>query len=88
MLKNLRKRKCNVSNYVEERKKLMKTWLIEYSIKYKTGRVKEGQVTMEAEDITIALGMALGNIRDPMMKDPEIEDVVIWDVGIVEDDVF
>ena len=66
----------------------MKHWEIQFSMKYKTGRVKEGQVTMEAEDITIALGMALGNIRDPMMKDPEIEDVVIWDVGIVEDDVF
>lgn len=66
----------------------MKHWSIDYSIKYIDGTVKEEQATLEAENITIALGMALGNIRKPMLQDPEISDVVIWDVGIVEDEVF
>lgn len=66
----------------------MKHWIVDYSIKYTNGTVKEGQATLEAENITIALGMALGNIRKPMLQDPEISDVVIWGVGIVEDEVF
>lgn len=66
----------------------MKHWSIDYSIKYIDGTVKEEQATLEAENITIALGMALGNIRKPMLQDPEISDVVIWGVGIVEDEVF
>lgn len=66
----------------------MKHWMIEYSIRYINGTVKEGQATVEARNISIALGMALGNIRKPMLQDPEISDVVIWDVGIVEDEVF
>ena len=66
----------------------MKHWMIDYSIKYINGTVKEGQATVGARNISIALGMALGNIRKPMLQDPEISDVVIWDVGIVEDEVF
>lgn len=66
----------------------MKHWMIDFSIKYIDGKVKEGQATLEARNITIALGMAIGNIRKPMLKNPEISDVVIWDVGIVEDEVF
>ena len=66
----------------------MKHWLIDYSIKYIDGTVKEEQATLEARNISIAVGMALGNIRKPMLKEPEISDVVIWDVGIVEDEVF
>lgn len=66
----------------------MKHWIVDYSIKYTNGTVKEGQATLEAKNITIALGMALGNIRKPMLQDPEISDVVIWGVGIVEDEVF
>ena len=66
----------------------MKTWLIYYSRKYKSGRVQECQAEMRAENISIALGMAIVNIQQPMLKDPEISDVVIWDVGIKEEDVF
>ena len=66
----------------------MKHWLVDYSIRYIDGKVKEEQAQLEARNITIAVGMALGNIRKPMMKDPEVTDVVIWGVGIVEDDVF
>lgn len=66
----------------------MKHWSIDYSIKYIDGTVKEEQATLEARNISIAVGMALGNIRKPMMQDPEITDVVIWGVGIIEDEVF
>ena len=66
----------------------MKHWLIEYSIRYTNGRVREGQSKLEARNITEALGLAIINIQYPMMKDPEITDVVIWNVGIVEEDVF
>lgn len=66
----------------------MKHWIVDYSIKYTNGTVKEEQATLEARNITIALGMALGNIRKPMLQDPEITDVVIWGVGIIEDEVF
>ena len=66
----------------------MKHWNVDYSIKYIDGTVEEKQTTLEARNISIAVGMALGNIRKPMLKEPEISDVVIWDVGIVEEEVF
>ena len=62
----------------------MKHWIVDFSIKYTNGTVKEGQATLEAKNITIALG----NIRKPMLQDPEISDVVIRGVGIVKDEVF
>ena len=62
----------------------MKHWIVDFSIKYTNGTVEEGQATLEAKNITIALG----NIRKPMLQDPEISDVVIRGVGIVEDEVF
>lgn len=68
----------------------MKHWEIQFSMKYKTGRVKEGQVILEAENITIALAEAWRDVCEPMLKGPdtEIADVVIWYAGIVEEDVF
>ena len=66
----------------------MKHWMIDFSIRYIDGSKKEGQTTLEARSITVALGMALENIRKPMLQDSEISDVVIWGVGIVEEEVF
>lgn len=66
----------------------MKHWSVDYSIKYKDGRITEEKATLEAKNISIAVGMALGNIRKPMLQNPDVQDVVIWDVGIIEEEVF
>lgn len=66
----------------------MKHWLIQYSIKYASGRVQEGEVNLEANNITMALAKAIGNILNPLKGDPDIADAVIWGIGIVEDEVF
>jgi len=66
----------------------MKHWLIEYSIKYTDGRQKEEQAKLTAKNITIAVAMALTNISGPLLQDPDVSDVVIWNCGIIEDDVF
>lgn len=66
----------------------MKTWLIDFSIKYTSGKTTEGQMELEAATIDEALAEANKAVKIPSLADPEIEDFVIWDVGIKEDDVF
>lgn len=62
----------------------MKAWKVEYSIKHKDGEISEHTAMVEAGNITAAVGTALLNIREPLMKHKTVfEDVVIWDVGII-----
>lgn len=70
----------------------MKRWRVDYSIKYRFGdiAVEELSIRVEAENITIALGKALQYI-DNDYRDKEkrgIEQIVIWSIGMIEDDVF
>lgn len=75
-----------------------KTWTICYSIKNKDGTIQEAAVfpgegelepaTIKARTIWGALRKAEYNIAAPLRKDPQIAEVVIWNIGINEDDVF
>ena len=70
----------------------MKHWRVDYSIKYRFGdiAIEELSIRVEAENITIALGKALQYI-DNDYRDKEkrgIEQIVIWSIGMIEDDVF
>lgn len=70
----------------------MKRWRVDYSIKYRFAdiAVEELSIKVEAENITIALGKALQYI-DNDYRDKEkrgIEQIVIWSIGMIEDDVF
>ena len=70
----------------------MKRWRVDYSIKYRFGdiAVEELSIRVEAENITIALGKALQYINNDY-RDKEkrgIEQIVIWSIGMIEDDVF
>ena len=60
----------------------MKHWKVDYSIRYAMG-IDEESIIVEAETINEALRLAEG-----LIKDVPGEEVVIWDVGIMEDDVF
>ena len=66
----------------------MKTWRIDYSIKEKSGEITESSAKLEAENITTALALGLKNIREPMVSSQDIEDIVIWNVTIIDEDVF
>ena len=66
----------------------MKNWSADFTIKYTSGRKKEGTVKVEAHDITRALATVINDIINPMRMDPEVEEVVVWNIGILEDDVF
>lgn len=70
----------------------MKHWRVDFSIKYRLGDVAAEELTIivEAENITIALGKAL-QYTDKNYRDREkrgIEQIVIWSINIIEDDVF
>jgi hypothetical protein len=70
----------------------MKHWIADFSIKYRAGDVatEEVSIRVEAENITIALGKALQYI-DENYRDKEkrgIEQIVIWNIGMLEDKVF
>lgn len=66
----------------------MKHWIADFTIKYTSGRKKEGTVKVEAHDITRALATVINDIINPMRMDPEVEEVVVWNIGIMEDNVF
>lgn len=66
----------------------MKEWKVSYSVCYMDGRVEEREETVMADDIIKALTIAETQIRIPLGLDPRIMDAVIWDVGIIGDDVF
>lgn len=67
----------------------MKHWKVSYSVKFQTGEVEEHTVTVEAENIAEALGK--GQRHVDMLREENkatIEQIVIWDIGIQEMDVF
>ena len=66
----------------------MKDWSVNYSVKFVTGTVEERETLISAKDIFMALEDAKINIRRPLILQPDVADVVIWDVGIMDDEVF
>ena len=66
----------------------MKHWSIDYSIKYTDGSVRELKEQVEAKNIGRALALAIKCIKKPLLLRRDVADVVIWDVGICEVDVF
>lgn len=66
----------------------MKEWKISYSVCYMDGKVEEREENVMADDIIKALTIAETQIRIPLEQDPRVMEVVIWDVGIIGDDVF
>lgn len=65
----------------------MKHWKIRYSIRYNvTNEVDEHETFVEADNIIDAIKAA----ADQLSKEPydPNTDLVIWNVGIMEDDVF
>ena len=65
-----------------------KHWKISYSMLYRNGSVQEAEATIAADTIDQALKMAQLNITKPILQTGAYEDIVIWDVAIMEDDVF
>ena len=60
----------------------MKHWKVDYSVRSAMG-VDELYIIVEAEDIHVALAAA-----EKAIEERPGEEVVIWNVGIMEDDVF
>ncbi|MCR5006537.1 MAG: hypothetical protein K6A77_11610 [Clostridiales bacterium] len=73
-----------------------KHWRIYYSIQYIDGSVEKVSFgsggldipTVKARTIQGALKLAEENVVKPLRMDRDIRDVVIWNISIVEDDVF
>lgn len=67
----------------------MKTWIANYSVKYRNGRKTEYEITdIKANTIVDALETVKRDHTDILKNDPDVEKVVIWNIAIVEDDVF
>lgn len=66
----------------------MKDWNVNYSVKFIDGKVEERETIIPAKDIFLALDDAKITIRRPLLLQPDVSDVVIWDIGIMNDDVF
>ena len=66
----------------------MKSWSVNYSVKFVDGKIEERETILLAKDIFLALDDAKITIRRPLILQPDVSDVVIWDIGIMDDEVF
>ena len=67
----------------------MKQWLASYSVKCRNGHEAEIEVTgIWADNITKALEVLKRDHTDKLKNDPNVEKVVIWNICIIDDDVF
>ena len=66
----------------------VKTWNVCYSVRYINQTVKEHQVEVEARSLLEAYRIVAANYAGPELKQPDVDKVVIWDVAIVNQDVF
>lgn len=63
----------------------MKEWNVDYSLR-KDGVVTEKTITVKADSIANALGWA--NVLVKSEDDAQEAEYVIWNVGIMDEDVF
>jgi hypothetical protein len=66
----------------------MKHWRIDYTIEYIDGRKEERDAVVEARNIAAAVCLAVNDVTDPLRRQLEVSRAVIWNVGIMEDNVF
>lgn len=65
-----------------------KDWLVCYAIKYKDGRIEEKRATVKGRYMVTAFGTALCDIIDPLLKQDDVDDAVIWNIVVNDVDVF
>lgn len=66
----------------------MKHWRIDYTVEYIDGRQEELSAEVEARNIAAAVCLAVNDVTDPLRRQLEVSRAVIWNVGIMEDNVF
>lgn len=66
----------------------VKTWIVCYSVRYINQTVKERRVEVKAKSLLEAYRIAAANSVGPELKDPDADQAVIWDVAIVDENVF
>ena len=67
----------------------MKHWIANYSVKCKDGHEVEVEATnIEANSILEALEVVKRDHTEPLKGQPNVECVIIWNIGIIDDDVF
>lgn len=65
----------------------MKSWVVNYAVRFKDGRTEDHRTDFKAERIQEALGEAQ-KLIDSILEAEEVERAVIWAVEMVEMDVF
>ena len=65
-----------------------KKWLVSYSIRYISGEISELESTVYASTIEKALSEADRRLVKPGKLNMGVDKIVIWSVGIVDEDVF
>ncbi len=66
----------------------IKHWRVDYSVRYKDGVVRELYEIFAADTISGAETAAQATVTGPISKADDVEEVVIWAIGIMEEDVF
>ena len=62
---------------------MARTWKVDYSVKFKDGTIKEEYQIIEASIFTEATAKAFWLIEVPKRHLEEIQDVVIWNIGMM-----
>lgn len=66
----------------------MKDWKVDYSVRFKDGTEEEHGSIIEAETIFEALEEAGKQCEDIQKCNPNIEKIILWNVCIMQMDVF
>lgn len=63
----------------------LKSWVVDYSVKYIDGKVEERTNQVLGLSIEGALASAMKDTIDPLKHQPDVSDAVIWNIGILAD---
>ena len=66
----------------------MKHWKVSYIVEYIDRKKEEMTAVVKARNIVKALETAIETVTDPLRKQLKVSRVIIWDICIIEDDVF
>ena len=61
-------------------------WLIEYSVRYATGYVKNNNITLDSGNMTEALATA-EEMLIPIRACKDVKDALIWSIRLVDEEL-
>ena len=63
----------------------LKTWTVDYSIRYVGGKIEELQCTLDVPNGLNALYERIKDYMAGILEQPDVEDLAVWNIGMIAD---